>query len=59
MGDQMMATVTALQDEVEQRNRRIFSFVNKMLKEKPLDLSPYFPAMSILKRYLIVNVDYH
>jgi len=55
----MMATVTALQDEVEQRNRRIFSFVNKMLKEKPLDLSPYFPAMSILKRYLIVNVDYH
>lgn len=36
-----MATVKAPQDEVEQQNTRIFSTVNKMLKEKPLDPIPF------------------
>lgn len=41
-----MAMVKATQDEVEQYTR-IFSSVNKMLKEKPLDPDPFLYAMSI------------
>lgn len=46
MRDLLMAMVKATQDEVEQYTR-IFSSVNKMLKEKPLDPDPFLYAMSI------------
>lgn len=41
MEDRLMATVKA------QQNTRFFSSVSKILKEKPLDPSPQFPAMTL------------
>lgn len=52
-----MATVKALQDEVDQWDTRIFSSVNKMRKENPLDPSPYFPAISIWRTKKVFDFE--